>query len=78
MIFTESQETLRTVVEQLMLEEMVVEDANFLINGDYDDDIESVTSINTSSSNLFDTDDILQDDEYEDDEEYNSIFGDDY
>lgn len=78
MIFTESQETLRTDVEQLMLEEMVVEDANFLINGDYDDDIESVTSINTSSSNLFDTDDILQDDEYEDDEEYNSIFGDDY
>lgn len=78
MIFTESQETLRTGVEQLMLEEMVVEDANFLINGDYDDDIESVTSINTSSSNLFDTDDILQDDEYEDDEEYNSIFGDDY
>ena len=78
MIFTESHETLRTGVEQLMLEEMVVEDANFLINGDYDDDIESVTSINTSSSNLFDTDDILQDDEYEDDEEYNSIFGDDY
>ena len=78
MIFTESQETLRTGVEQLMLEEMVVEDANFLINGDYDDDIESVTSINTSSSDLFDTDDILQDDEYEDDEEYNSIFGDDY
>ena len=78
MIFTESQETLRTGVEQLMLEEMVVEDANFLINGDYDDDIESVTSINTSSSNLFDTDDILQDDEYEDEEEYNSIFGDDY
>ena len=78
MIFTESQETLRTGVEQLMLEEMVVEDANFLINGDYDYDIDSVTSINTSSSNLFDTDDILQDDEYEDDEEYNSIFGDDY
>ena len=78
MIFTESQETLRTGVEQLMLEEMVVEDANFLINGDYDDDIELLTSINTSSSNLFDTDDILQDDEYEDDEEYNSIFGDDY
>lgn len=78
MILTESQETIRTGVEQLMLEEMVIEDANFLINGEYNDDIESVTSNNTTSSNLFDTDDIIQDDEYEDDEEYNSIFGDDY
>ena len=78
MIYIESQETIRTGVEQLMLEQMVIEDANFLIDGEYDDDLDAVTSNDTSSSNLFGTDDIIHDDEYEDDEEYNAIFGDDY
>ena len=32
----------RTDIENLLLEEMIEEDANFIINGEYDSDVEAV------------------------------------
>lgn len=57
---------LRTEVESLFLEEMVDEDAKFLIMGENDEDIESIVPENVSGSSIFDdttSNDITLDDD---------------
>ena len=46
---------LRTNVENLLYGEMVDEDANYLIMGDYDDDIEAVIPQNYTTGGVFDS-----------------------
>ena len=45
----------RTGVENLLYEEMVEEDANYLIMGDHDDDIEAVIPQNYTDGGVFDS-----------------------
>ncbi len=64
-------ESFRTDIESLLLEEMVEEDANYLIMGDYDSDIENIIPddalnnnglFGNSSSNLVDDDSAISND----------------
>ena len=43
----------RTDIENLLLEEMIEEDANFIINGEYDSDVEAVFDNYDNSGGLF-------------------------
>ena len=43
----------RTDIENLLLEEMMEEDANFIINGEYDSDVEAVFDNYDNSGGLF-------------------------
>ena len=63
MAIKKENQKVRTDVENLLLNEMVEEDANYLIMGDYDSDIEAIIPDNvtnndglfgSSSSNIFD------------------------
>lgn len=50
-----SRSKLRTNVENLLYSEMVDEDANYLIMGDHDDDIEAVIPQNYTTGGVFDS-----------------------
>ena len=50
-----SRSKLRTNVENLLYGEMVDEDANYLIMGDHDDDIEAVIQTNYTTCGVFDS-----------------------
>lgn len=50
-----SKRKFRTDVENLLYEEMVDEDANYLIMGDNDDDIEAVVPQNYDVGGVFDS-----------------------
>lgn len=50
-----AKEVFRTDVEKLFYEEMVEEDANYLIMGDYDDDIDAVIPQNYGNGGIFDS-----------------------
>ena len=43
----------RTDIENLLLEEMIEEDANFIINGEYDSDVEAIFDNYDNSGGLF-------------------------
>ena len=43
----------RTDIENLLLEEMIEEDANFIINGEYDSDVVAVFDNYDNSGGLF-------------------------
>ena len=43
----------RTDIENLLLEEMIEEDANFIINGEYDSDVDAVFDNYDNSGGLF-------------------------
>ena len=66
-----AKEVFRTDVENLFYQEMVQEDANYLIMGDYDDDIDSVIPQNYGDGGVFDS---TSSDEDMTDEDDNEIF----
>ena len=57
---------LRTDVENVLYEEMVDEDANYLIIGDHDDDIEAVIPQNYTTGGVFDSSSSEADMDYND------------
>ena len=66
-----AKEVFRTDVENLFYQEMVQEDANYLIMGDYDDDIDAVMPQNYGDGGVFDS---TSSDEDMTDEDDNEIF----
>ena len=66
-----AKEVFRTDVENLFYQEMVQEDANYLIMGDYDDDIDAVIPQNYGNGGVFDS---TSSDEDMPDEDDNEIF----
>ena len=58
----------RTDIENLLLEEMMEEDANFIINGEYEDDVEAVFDNYDTPVGLF-SNTSSEDINYEDDED---------
>lgn len=65
-----SGEVFRTPVENLFMEEMIEEDANYLIMGDNDEDIEAVIPQNYNDGGIFDSasseEDIMSEDDDDD------------
>ena len=66
-----AKQVFRTDVENLFYQEMVQEDANYLIMGDYDDDIDAVIPQNYADGGVFDS---TSSDEDMTDEDDNEIF----
>ena len=66
-----AKEVFRTDVENLFYQEMMQEDANYLIMGDYDDDIDAVIPQNYGDGGVFDS---TSSEEYIADEENNDVF----
>lgn len=62
-------EVFRTEIEEMMLQDMVVEDAKFLLLGDDENEVDSVIS-NTSLSLFGDDDSVSSDDLMDDDDDY--------
>ena len=60
---------LRTDVENVLYEEMVDEDANYLIMGDHDDDIEAVIPQNYTTGGVFDSASSEEDMDYTDEDD---------
>ena len=64
---------LRTDVENVLYEEMVDEDANYLIMGDHDDDIEAVIPQNYTTGGVFDSASSEEDMDYNDDDVFQEV-----